>query len=389
MRKKTLIVIDNLHTGGVATSLYNYLLYTKKYLDCDLLVFNEESIDYSKLPSGVRVLKPQRVLHILGKNSKELTKESVFLNIFRNFLFVLSRLINGVIARKIFLFPFVEKIGKYEFALAYAQDDSWNSLSKGCIDFVIEKVEAKHKSVMVHCDYGEFGGYNKNQTKQFCPLDSIICVSKSCRESFINCFPSFREKVFACENFTNTEYIIKSLDNVIHYPTEKINFVSVCRISEVKGLDRALEAFRNAHNRGYSNFTWTIVGDGPQKSLIEKMIAEYDLSDFILLVGNQDPPYNYIKNASYFLLPSRHEAAPMVFGECAVLSVPIITTRTCSADELVSSKNLGFVVENSKEGIENIIVSILTNQTNWSETSSGIDINKNARKQFIDFLKFV
>lgn len=388
MKKKTLIVIDNLNTGGVATSLYNYLKYTQDYLDCDLLVFNDESIESSKVPIGINILKSQHILHILGKNRNELSKESIVLNIFRNILFVLSRLLNGVYARKL-LFPFIDKIGNYEFALAYAQDDSWNSLSKGCVDFVIEKVDAKHKSMMVHCDYSNFGGFHINQLKQFNRLDSIICVSKSCRNSFLKCFPSLRERVFACENFTNVDLIIKSLNNVIKYPSDRINFVSVCRISEVKGLDRAVEAFKNAYNRGLSNFTWTIVGDGPQMPILKKMVDDYELSDKVFFVGNQNPPYNYIKNASYFLLPSRHEAAPMVFGECAVLSVPIITTRTCSAEELVSSRNFGVVVENTKEGIENIIVSILENQTINYDISAITDINKDARVQFEDFLRFV
>ena len=65
------------------------------------------------------------------------------------------------------------------------------------------------------------------------------------------------------------------------------------------------------------------------------------------MVGNKENPYPYIKNASCFLLPSLHEAAPMVFGEASSLGVPVLTTETCSAIELVQSRGIGYVVENS------------------------------------------
>ena len=35
---KTLVVIDNLYTGGVATSLYNYLYFAHELMDIHLLI---------------------------------------------------------------------------------------------------------------------------------------------------------------------------------------------------------------------------------------------------------------------------------------------------------------------------------------------------------------
>ena len=73
---KALIVIDNLHTGGVATSLYNYLQYASKLMDCSLLAFNKSSIDLSRLPDNVAVLTPPAILQVLGKNCNELMPKS-------------------------------------------------------------------------------------------------------------------------------------------------------------------------------------------------------------------------------------------------------------------------------------------------------------------------
>ena len=79
------------------------------------------------------------------------------------------------------------------------------------------------------------------------------------------------------------------------------------------------------------------------------------MEDSIFLEGEQLNPYRYVKNADYFLLPSFHEAAPMVFDEALTLGVPILTTKTLSAVELVESRNIGVVCENDEDSIYGMI----------------------------------
>jgi len=388
-RLKTLIVVDNLHTGGVATSLYNYLHFVHDKMDCSLLVFNEETIDANKIPSDVRILNSSKALHILGKNHEEIKQESIALMLFRLAMIFVARYVNGVAARKL-LWPFVRKAGEYDLALAYAQDDSWRSISKGCIDYVLYKVRAKHRSVMVHCDYRNFGGYSPKQKKTFAQLDSIVCVSKSCVESFVKCFPSVSGKTVACENFTKVEEIRSLAGEGYPYDDGIINFVSACRLSTVKGLDRTIEAFAHMTEEGLRNFTWTIVGEGPEERRLKDMVSAYGLDDCILFAGNQANPYPYIKNASCFLLPSVHEAAPMVFGESAALGVPVLSTATCSARELVEKRHLGWVVENSSAGIEAALHDLLSKNKILSVAELSEDqINSNAQRQFDNYIKSV
>lgn len=384
-RINTLVVIDNLHAGGVATSLYNYLKYTQEKQHCDLLVFNEESIDLNRLPHDVTVLKTQKILHVLGKFHSEIKKESFFYTILRLIMIFIARGINGVAARKI-IWPFVSRIGDYDFAIAYAQDDGWKSISKGCIDFVVEKVNAKKKAVIVHCDYINFGGYNINQQNMFNKLDFIINVSKSCKSSFDKCFQNLQNKSIVCENFIDIDYVINKSTPAITYNKEVLTFVSVCRLSEEKGLDRAIRAFGRIKKDGFCRFCWIIVGEGPERLNLETLIYEKNLTNNISLVGIKENPYPYIKNASWFLLPSRHEAAPMVFGESAVLGVPIITTATCSAKEMVEERNLGVVVDNDEDSIYFGLLSIINRDINTLLSVDSNDVNKQA---ILDYQKFI
>lgn len=91
---------------------------------------------------------------------------------------------------------------------------------------------------------------------------------------------------------------------------------------------------------------------------INQMIKEKGLSNDIDLVGKKNNPFVYIKNADFFLLPSFHEAAPMVYGEAISLGVPVVTTNTISAKELIEERDYGIVCENSEEGIYSTLKNI-------------------------------
>ena len=67
--------------------------------------------------------------------------------------------------------------------------------------------------------------------------------------------------------------------------------------------------------------------------------------------GSQLNPYRYMKNAKLLLLPSYHEAAPMVFQEAIALEVPILTTDTTSAMEMVVNQGAGWVCGFDDESI--------------------------------------
>lgn len=57
----------------------------------------------------------------------------------------------------------------------------------------------------------------------------------------------------------------------------------------------------------------------------------------------------------------------MVFDEAIVLKLPILTTNTLSAKELVSDRNAGVVCDNSDDGIYNMLHSVLTAKENCFE----------------------
>ena len=50
----------------------------------------------------------------------------------------------------------------------------------------------------------------------------------------------------------------------------------------------------------------------------------------------------------------------MVFGECRVLGIPVLSTRTTSADELLAKRGVGIVCENNTEAIYESIMKVVS-----------------------------
>lgn len=346
---RQLVVIDKMNLGGVTSSLLNYLSYSSRFHSIDLLVFNNKPLP-GRIPSNVNILKAPQILRIFGESQHEIRNVSILLATIRSLLVIISRLFGGHYARK-FVFSFVKGFGTYDLAISYTHDVSWKSLTTGCNDFVLRKVEASHKATFVHCDYVNYGGYDKKSAMIYEKFDTIACVSCGCKKSFLTCFPELVEKTVVCENFINIDIVKVESTPIVPFGNKTHKLVTACRIQEEKGVFRIVEVSKRLRDEGFRDFEWRVIGDGPHYEQMLDMINRYKLSDNIKMVGRQDPPYRYMTGATLFVLPSFHEAAPMVFGECRVLKIPVLSTKTTSAEELVSERKLGLVCDNTTEAI--------------------------------------
>ena len=157
-------MIDNLTTGGITTSLYNFLQsINPEKVECDLLVFDRDSINYNKIPSYIRVIDGADRLCILGVSQEKIRMKSIFKALSRACLVLVSKLFSGNIARNILFMGMQLKEQKYDLAIAYCHDLSRKALTPGGRQFVSDCVSAKKKAVYIHCDYNNYGGYSKKQ----------------------------------------------------------------------------------------------------------------------------------------------------------------------------------------------------------------------------------
>ena len=110
------------------------------------------------------------------------------------------------------------------------------------------------------------------------------------------------------------------------------------------------------------------------------------MNNYVKLYGNQSNPYPYIEGANLFYLGSYHEAAPMVYAEAMILKTPILTTKTCSAEELVGQYEI--ICDNNEESMLNAFRKIFENNS-ILEKDKQIDFNTSNKEIVNKFLRWV
>lgn len=70
-----------------------------------------------------------------------------------------------------------------------------------------------------------------------------------------------------------------------------------------------------------------LVGEGPERSNIQKRIEKYGLHERVHLMGVISNPYPWIKNADLFVLSSDYEGLPTVVIESLIIGTPVVGTN--------------------------------------------------------------
>ena len=99
----------------------------------------------------------------------------------------------------------------------------------------------------------------------------------------------------------------------------------VGRLVPQKDFATVIRAF--ARIRDCTSLNLVILGDGPERSRLRSLAAEYDLGDRLYMPGQVTNPYPWMKHASAFVLSSRWEGYPNVLLEALCLGTPIISTE--------------------------------------------------------------
>lgn len=385
MKKKIIIVNNNMQIGGIQKALTNLLNVVGDQYDFTLFLFDKRGSYLNSIPSSIRVVEAKGLLKYLAMSQDE-AKRNVFSYLIRSILVVVTRVMGNPTAIN-FCMCFYRKIDTYDVAISFMQSATSKVLYGGCNEFVLRKINAKIKIGFLHCDYSKCGintKYNKLIYQQF---DRIAAVSEGCKNSFLSVSPQMKGRVMCVRNFNDYKSIVhKSKVNPVIYDIAHINMVTVSRLSQEKGILRALGCVAELINEGYK-IRWHIIGDGKERILIENEISRLRMGNAVFLYGNQENPYRYMVNADFFLLPSYHEAAPMVFDEAKCLGLPILTTDTTSTKEMVEDCNAGWVCENSTEGVQTKLEHILNHLNELEAVKVGLKKQEFSNKQALEQFK--
>ncbi len=127
-------------------------------------------------------------------------------------------------------------------------------------------------------------------------------------------------------------------------PGDGILIGAVGRLAEEKGFDLLVRALPVLLGRGLEVHL-VIVGEGGERSRLERLAAEQGVAGRVRLPGWQTDVRDYYEAMDVFALSSHREGLPNVLLEAMALEVPVVATRVNGVPRLVQHGRNGLLVE--------------------------------------------
>ncbi|CAM3914211.1 glycosyltransferase [Flavobacterium branchiophilum] len=224
-----------------------------------------------------------------------------------------------------------------------------------------------------------FWNVSLNLKTSISKANHIFCMNSS--SSKVLNLPS---NIFSIMPSVATEDFYK--DNLIN---ENFNIISVGRFVPLKGFDLTINAFndfvRSISKDQLSNCSLTLIGSGPEKATLEKMVKSYELTDYVQIIEWIDRVklMKLYEKSAIFLFPS-HEGAGMVVAEALSFGLPVVCLDNDGPGELISNQ-CGFKIpmttyQGTVNGLSNAI------QQLYLDTSLRNQMSKAARAHYLDNL---
>ena len=363
--KKLLIVNNNLHIGGVQRALVDLLKEIHDRYDITLALFHPHGALLEEVPEGVTVLPIRSAYRYLGLGRNDVAGKP-FLKLCRSFYAGLCRLLGR--DKVISLMALGQKkLCGFDVAISYLHDGGDKVFYGGCNDFVLRHTDAKKKIAFLHCDFASCGADTKKNAARYEKFDYIAACSQGCADAFTGKLPGLKKKTVVVSNCQDYNSIWRraSKEDVV-LPKDRVNVLTVARFGKEKAVDRGVEAFVPIARLG-QKFHYYIIGDGACRPVIERAIEEGGLQEQVSLLGEMKNPYGYMQAADLLLIPSVSEAAPLVIGEAACLGLPVLSTRTSSAVEMIEDTGCGWVCDNDVSAMTEALQHLLNDPHLLSE----------------------
>lgn len=171
--------------------------------------------------------------------------------------------------------------------------------------------------------------------------ENVIAVSPGLAQKLQSYRPRYAQKIIAVNNLINIDAVReKSLAQPeVLFPQGQFHIVSCGRLSEAKGMDLAIEACALLVQRGMTDVHWWLVGGGPEEAALRTLIARLGLEAHVTLLGMQENPYPYFRQADVYVQPSRFEGHCVTVLEARLLNVPILATCNAAYEQLHHEKD--------------------------------------------------
>lgn len=358
--KKVLIVIHDMRIGGAQKSLVSFLQCLTasqmgKEYEISLMVMDPNGPFLKQIPESVKRIAPPKPLRWLGSafGKDLLVHHFSFGSLWGECCWLakkkLKRLPKAYNLQQKLWHSWKSRIPvcneEYDVAISYI-DGVPNY-------YVMEKVRAKKKVLWVHNEYEKLGYFPDFDKPYYEQADGVITISEKCRQCILKAFPAQQDKVYILENISSAgDIAAKSKQgNCPEFADSTgVKLLSVGRLNPQKGYDLAIDAAKLLQAHGL-NFQWLVLGDGPDREMLQQKIDDCGLQGRFCLLGSRENPYPYMQGCDILVQSSRFEGKSVVLDEAQILSKVAVVTNYATVRDSVEHGKTGWITEMTPQAL--------------------------------------
>ena len=175
--------------------------------------------------------------------------------------------------------------------------------------------------------------------------DGVTAVSENLKKRTYDHF-DFTRDIKVIPNFIDLDRFQKHPKE--HFkraicPNDEKLVVHTSNFRKVKRVDNVLKIFKNISDKIPAKLL--LVGDGPERSAIENLSRELDITENIRFLGKLDVVEEVLSVADLFLMPSEKESFGLAALEAMACQIPVVSTNAGGIPELNIHGVTGFIAE--------------------------------------------
>ena len=216
--------------------------------------------------------------------------------------------------------------GAYDLAIAF--------LEGGSAYYVADHVRARKKAAMIHIDYTKAGYFRELDRDCYLQYDRIFPIGENVKTQFLKVYPQLQDRTIVFPNVVNQSCIRKKarLPGGFSDSFDGIRILTVGRLTEQKAYPVAIKAMRLLKEKGV-DARWYVLGEGPERGKLERLIAQEGLQKEFLLLGAVENPYPYYAQADIYVHATRYEGKSIAIQEAQTLGCAIVVAES-SAEQV-------------------------------------------------------
>lgn len=216
----------------------------------------------------------------------------------------------------------------------------------------IDLIKAEKKIAWIHASIKNW--YEKESKirrleKRLEKYGKVVTICDEMKNETGKLLPNIKNKlvrIYNPFNFDRIKNLADDYENINMSLYNQAYIISIARLTlHQKDFFTLIKGFKLVKKYGFKEKLY-ILGDGPDKEKIQKMISEEKMENEIFLLGNIKNPYPWIKNSKMLVHSSKYEGLPTVLIESLILDKIVISSRCPTGpSEILENGEIGFLYE--------------------------------------------